>query len=82
MDLEKQKCLMKTFIAPQFNYCLLILMFHSRELNDCTNQLHERSLRLVYKNPTHDKHLQKENSVRIQHRNLKFLATGKKGKMS
>ena len=74
MDLEKQKCLMKTFITPQFNYCPLIWMFHSRELNDCANQIHERSLRLVYKNATYDKHLQKDNSVWVQHRNLKFLA--------
>ena len=75
MDLEKRKCLMKIFITPQFNYCPFIWMFNSRELNNYTNQLHERSPQLSYKNATYDKRLQKDNSVRVQHRNPKFLAT-------
>ena len=34
MDLAKRKSLMKAFITSQFNYCPLIWMFHSRQLNN------------------------------------------------
>ena len=40
---------MKTFIDSQFNYCSLTWMFHSRLLNAKINKLHERALRIVYK---------------------------------
>ena len=48
MDLRKRKCLMKAFVTSQFNYCPLIWMFHSRELNNRITRIHERALRLVY----------------------------------
>ena len=48
---DKLRILMKTFIESQFNYCPLIWMFHSRQLNSKINKLHERALRIVYKNP-------------------------------
>ena len=48
MDLNKHKCLMKAFVTSQFNYCPLIWMFHSRELNNRITRIHERALRLVY----------------------------------
>ena len=38
--------------VPLFGYCPLIWMFHSRTLNNRINMLHERALRLVYKNST------------------------------
>ena len=52
-------------------------MFHSRKLNSRINQLHERPLRLVFKHrkATYDELLQKDNSGRVHHRNLQFLAT-------
>ena len=50
MDLAKRKSLMKAFITSQFNYCPLIWMFHSRQLNNQINKIQERALRLVYKN--------------------------------
>ena len=34
MDLAKRKNLIKAFITPQFNYCALISMCHSRQLNN------------------------------------------------
>ena len=40
---------MKAFIESQFSYCLLIWMFHSRGVNNKINHLHERLLRIVYK---------------------------------
>ena len=49
MDLAKRKSLMKAFITTQLNYCPLIWMFHSRQLNNRINKIQERALRLVYK---------------------------------
>ena len=40
---------MKSFTESQFGYCPLIWMFHGREVNNKINHLHERSLRIVYK---------------------------------
>ena len=50
MDLNKRRNLMKAFISSQFSYCHLIWMFHSRSLNNKINRIHERALRLVYRN--------------------------------
>ena len=49
MDLPKKKVLMKAFITSQFSYCPLICMLHSRTLNNGINNIHERALRLTYK---------------------------------
>ena len=46
---EKLRILMKTFIETQFNYCPLMWMFHNRTINNKINRLHERALRIVYK---------------------------------
>ena len=35
---------MKSFIEAQFDYCQLIWMFRTRELNRKTNHIHERAL--------------------------------------
>ena len=52
-------------------------MFHSRTLNNRINRLHERTLRLVYKdsNSTFEELLGMDNSFSIYHRNLRKLAT-------
>ena len=47
MSFDKKRIL-KTFIASQFNYCLLVLMCQSRGLNNKINNLHERALRIVF----------------------------------
>ena len=49
MDLAKHKGLMKACITSQYNYCPLIFMFHRKQLNNRINKIHERALRLVYK---------------------------------
>ena len=48
MSLSKKKKLMNSFFNSQFNYCLLIWMFHSRIINNKINRLYERCLRLLY----------------------------------
>ena len=77
MDLAKRKSLMKSFITDQFNYCLLIWMFHSRQLNSRINKIQERALRLVHQDNklTFDDLLKVDNSVTIHQRNLQILAT-------
>ena len=72
---DKLRIIMKTFIESQFNYCPLIWMFHSRTLNNKINRLHERALRIVYRNDalTFKELLQLDDSV--HERNLQRLAT-------
>ena len=77
MSTSKLRLVMKAFINSQFGYCPLVWMFHSREINNRINSIHERALRIVYKNKilTFDELLTKDKSVRIHHRNLQVLAT-------
>ena len=51
-------------------------MFHSRKLNNRINKIHERALRLVYKDYTSsfDDLLATDNSFKIHQRNLQKLA--------
>jgi len=76
MTLEKRKALFKAFIQSQFSYCPLVWMFHDRNLNNKINNLHERALRMVYRNDvlTFDELLRIDNSVTIHHRNIHSLA--------
>ena len=73
---DKMKIIMRTFFESQFNYCPLVWMFHSRTLNNRINRLHERALRLTYKNSncSYQELLDKDNSFTIHHRNLQKLA--------
>ena len=63
-------------MTAQFPYASVIWMFHFRKLNNWINHIHERALRLVYKDCTSsfDELLLKSNSFRIHHRNLEKLA--------
>lgn len=40
--------LINVFFKAQFNYCLLVWMLHSRELNDKISGLHETCLRVIH----------------------------------
>ena len=77
MSTAKLRMVMKAFIESQFGYCPLVWMFHSRTLNNRINQLHERALRLVYKDSksSFEDLLLKDKSFTIHHRNLQKLAT-------
>ena len=67
---------MKAFITSQFSYAPVIWMFHSRKLNNRINHIHERALRIVYKDYkcSFEELLRKDNSFKIHHRNLQRLA--------
>ena len=69
---------MNAFFKSQFNYCSLIWMCHSCENNNKINRLHERCLRIIYndKQSSFNALLEKDGSVSIHERNIKFLATG------
>ena len=52
-------------------------MFHSRKLNERINHIHERALRIVYKdfNSSFQELLIEDNALNIHHRNLQKLVT-------
>ena len=69
---------MNAFITSQFSYCPLVWMSHSRAMNNRINKIHEKALRLVYKDKTNlslDDLLKKGKSVSIHQRNLQMLGT-------
>ena len=69
---------MNSFLTSQFSYCSLVWMLHRRTLNNQINKIHERALRLVYKNETFlsfDDLLKRDRSVSIHQKNLQILAT-------
>ena len=68
---------MKAFITSQFSYCPLIWMLHSRTLNNRINNIHERALRLTYKDnkSSFKQLLEKDHSVTVHQKNLQVLIT-------
>ena len=74
---HKKRILFKTFITLQFNYCPLVWMCHSRGPNNKNNNIHKRTLRIVYQNKKSNLQdlLQKDKSVSIHLKNLQYLDT-------
>ena len=72
----QRRLLLKSFVETQFGYCLLVWMFHGREINRKINHIHERSIRIVYRqyNSSFKNLLKKNNSLCIHHRNVQSLA--------
>ena len=67
---------MKAFITCQFCYCPLTWMFHSRNLNNKINRIHEGALRLVYQNNlSFSELLNLDNFVTVHQKNLQVLVT-------
>ena len=77
MDQKKLRNLMRAFISSQFQYCPLIWMFHSRQLDQKINKIQERALRITYKDTesTYSELLQKDCAVTIHTKNLQILMT-------
>ena len=71
MSFQRRRPLLKSFVEAQFGYCPLAWMFHGREINRKINHIHERSIRIVYRdyNSSFKDLLKKDNSVCIHHRN-------------
>ena len=74
-NIKKRRSLLNTFFMSQFNYCPLTWMCHSRAENNKINRLHERCLRIIskYKASTFEQLLEKNSSLSIHTRNLRFL---------
>ena len=72
MYFNKRRTLMKAFYESQFNYCLLIWIFHSRTMHNKINRIHERALRLIYSDhlSCFDELLKKDRSFSIHHRKI------------
>ena len=76
LNFDQRKLLLNAFITSHFSYAPVVWMFHSRKLNNRINKIHERALRLIYKDYTSsfDDLLAKDNSFKIHQRNLQKLA--------
>ena len=76
MELPKRRILRNAFFKAQFNYCPIIWMFHSRNLNNKINRLNERCLRIIYndKHSNFEKLLNEDNSVSTHYKNIHALA--------
>ena len=58
---------MNAFFKAQFNYCLLIWMFHSRQNNNEIKHLYEKCLRLIHnhKLSSYEELLEKDESAQF-----------------
>ena len=63
-------------IKSQFNYCPLVWMYCSRQSNNLINRVHERGLRLTYRNETNKEFqqiLREKNEPTIHQKNWQVL---------
>ena len=76
MSFEKRKILLKAFVESQFGYCPLTWIFHGRSANSKINHIHERAMRIVYKNNvlSFEELLESDKLFKIHHRNIQSLA--------
>ena len=49
LNKNKLRLIMNAIFSSQFGYCPLVWMYHNRRYNNKINRLHERMLRIVYK---------------------------------
>ena len=72
MSFGKRRILLKAFAKSQFGYCLLTWMFYGRRANSKINNIHERALRIVYKNNvlSFEELLELHKSFKIPHSNV------------
>ena len=77
MTSDQRRLILNSFITSHLSYCPIVWMFHSRKLNERINHIHERALRIVYKdfNSSFQELLIEDNSLNIHHRNLQKLMT-------
>ena len=68
---------MNTFVVSQFSYYPIVWLFHDRSDNMKIKKIHERALRIAYKDRSSnfEELLTKANTVSIHHKNLQLLAT-------
>ena len=76
LPFQKRHILLKTFIESQFSYCPLIWMFCSASMNKKINRIHERALRIVYRDyeSSFEELLKKDKSLTFHQRNIHQVA--------
>ena len=69
---EKKHLIFKAFLISLFNYCPLVWMFHTKQLNNRINSLHEKALRVTYqdRNSSFNELLKLDKSVSIHYRSI------------
>ena len=77
MNIEKLRIMVNTSVMSQFCYCTLIWMFHDRSVHKKINNIHDRAIRIAYKDgcPSFEDLLKKAELVSMHQRNLTLLAT-------
>ena len=72
MTFYQRRLILKSFITSHFSYCPIVWIFHSRKPNERFNHIHERALRIVYKDfkSSFQELLIEDKSVNIHRRNL------------
>ena len=77
MSAEKRRLIFKASIISQFNYCPLVWIFYTKQLNNRINSLHKKALRVTYedRNSSFSELLGLDKSVSIHYRH-KILANG------
>ena len=73
----KKRMLFTSFIISQFNYCPIVWMCYGRGLSNKINHIHERALRIVYrdKKSSFETLLTRDKSMSIYVKNLQHLTT-------
>ena len=76
MNVAIRKLLINSFIASEFNHCLLVWMRHHRSVNNKVNLLFERRLRIVYSDSeiSFEDLLDKDRTVQIHIKNVQSLS--------
>ena len=72
---EKKPLIFKAFIISQFNYYALAWMFHTKQVHNRKNSLHEKALRVTYqdRNSSFSELLNIDKPVSIHYKNIKYL---------
>ena len=76
LSLKQKKLLTKSFIESKFDYRPLKWMIWRRKTNTRINQIHERALRIVYRNNSlrFDELLKIDKSYNLHHKKIVTLA--------
>ena len=75
LPIQKRKLIFNTFVQSQFAYCPLLWMFHERNIPNKINCMHERALRLIYRDDefTFKDLVERDEAFTIHERNLQLL---------
>ena len=77
LTFDQRRLILNSFTTSHFSYSPIAWISHSRKLNKRVNSIHERALRIVYKDfkPSLQEFLIEDNYLNIHRRNLQKLVT-------